>query len=200
MGKHLLFCLVVGGWLSACGQADGLDSPTDVDPVTRVNPLEAAGRVDFFVRVVGADGMPFTGESSSVRFQDFIPAIRFFSNVSKPPAGVVRCNAIQFTKAAGAASPLFARAVSSGEILRSVRFDFVRPPNDFVWQRLDVTSVRVATLEQAVAPPEGMSPSALLEEVNLEPVNTAGVTLTAFPLRADGTAGPPVTTSYTCRR
>ena len=200
MRRQTLYWLFAGAVLGACGEGDDLNSPVDVDPSPHANPLEAAGRVDFFVRVVGADGMPFAGESSVVRFQDFVPAIRFYSNVSKPPSGVARCIAIQFTKAAGAASPLFARAVSSGETLRSVRFDFVRGPDNFVWQRLELGSVRVAKLEQAVAPPEGLTPSALLEEVTLEPVNTASVTLTAFTQRADGTAAPPIVTSYTCRR
>lgn len=45
-----------------------------------------------------------------------------------------------------------------------------------------------------------MSPSALLEEVTLEPVNTATVTITAFPLLATGMPAPPIVTTYTCRR
>ena len=109
-----------------------------------------------------------------------------------------RCTAFRFTKVVGAASPRLVAALASGETLRSVHFDFVRF-NDSVFQEVDLTGVRISKVEQAVAPPDDMSPSVVLEEVTLVPTLTATVTLTANPLNADGSPGTPIETTFTCR-
>jgi hypothetical protein len=81
--------------------------------------------------------------------------------------------------------------------------DFVRNSGGgapIVWQRIELTGMRAAKVEQAVAPEEGLSASTLLEEVTLEPVGTANVIITAFEQRADGTMGAPVQQPFSCKR
>ena len=54
---------------AACGTADPEADGTPASDPT-VNALEASGRVEFFVRVVGATGQIFSGESTNARFRD----------------------------------------------------------------------------------------------------------------------------------
>src|SRR4029078_1179241 len=125
-------------------------------------------------------------------------AIRYYSDVNKGTSGATHCTAFRFTKAADRASPQLLSAGACGETLQSVRFDFVR--NDgFEWQRIDLTGVRASMVEQAVAPPDNISPSAVLEEVTLVPSGTANGTLTATPRNADGSGGASIISTFTCR-
>jgi type VI protein secretion system component Hcp len=164
-----------------------------------VNALEASGQVEFFVRVVGASGQVFSGESNNARFRDSIPAIRYFSDVTKPASNArTRCTAFRFTKVVGAASPQLVAAVASGETLQSVHFAFIRSDGS-VFQEVDLTGVRISMLDQAVAPPDDLSASVILEEATLVPNGTATVTLTANPLNADGTPGASIASQFTCR-
>src|SRR5262245_23167747 len=195
-----LSCLVVvASMAGACGIADpdAAGSPAS-DPA--VNALAASGQVEFFVRVVGASGQVFSGESNSAAFQDSIPAIRYFSDVNKAAANArTRCTAFRFTKLVGAASPQLVAALASGETLQSVHFAFVRA-NASGFQEVDLTGVRVSKVEQAVAPPEDLADSLILEEVTLVPAAaTANVTLTANPQNANGTPRTPVVSNFTCR-
>ena len=191
-----LSCLfVLASAAAACGTEapDGSPAP---DPT--VNALEASGQVEFFVRIIGANGSPIIGDSLSNAFRGFIDAIRYYSDVNKGTSGATHCTAFRFTKAADRASPQLLSAVASGETLQSVRFDFVR--NDgFEWQRIDLTGVRASMVEQAVEPPDNISPSAVLEEVTLVPSGTANVTLTATPRNADGSGGASIISTFTCR-
>ena len=198
MIRRLSCLLVVASMAAACGTADPeADGTPAADPT--VNALEASGQVEFFVRVVGATGQVFSGESNSAAFRDSIPAIRYFSDVNKGAAAArTRCTAFRFTKVVGAASPQLVGAVASGEILRSVHFDFVRS-NGSVFQEVDLAGVRISKVEQAVSPPVDLAPSVILEEVTLVPAGTATVTLTANPLNANGSAGTPVESTFTCR-
>jgi len=173
----------------------GDTSPSDPN----VNALEASGQVEFFVRVVGGTGQVFSGESNNAAFRDSIPAIRYFSDVNKAALNArTRCTTFRFTKVVGAASPRLIAALASGETLRSVHFDFVRSA-DSVFQEVDLTGVRISKVEQAVAPPEDLADSVLLEEVTLVPTATATVTLTANPLNPDGSPGPSIVSTFTCR-
>jgi len=175
---------------------DGAGAPAS-DPT--INALEASGQVEFFVTVVGANGQVFSGESNSAAFRDAIPAIRYFSDVNKAALNArTRCTTFRFTKVVGAASPRLIAALASGETLRSVHFDFVRSA-DSVFQEVDLTGVRISKVEQAVAPPDDMSRSLILEEVTLVPTATATVTLTANPLNPDGSPGPSIVSTFTCR-
>jgi type VI protein secretion system component Hcp len=182
---------------AACGTADPeADGTPGSDPT--VNALEASGRVEFFVRVVGANGQVFSGESNNAAFLDSIPAIRYFSDVNKAAVGRAQCTEFRFTKVVGVSSPQLIAALASGAPLQSVRFAFVRA-NNSIFQQVDLTGVRISKIEQAVAPPEGLSPSVILEEVTLVPVNIATVTLTATPLNANGTPGTSIVSTFTCR-
>ena len=198
MIRRLSGLLVVASMAAACGTADPEATGTPASDPT-VNALEASGQVEFFVTVVGANGVVFSGESASTDFEDSIPAIRYFSDVNKGALNArTRCTAFRFTKVVGVASPQLVAALASGETLRSVRFDFVRS-NGSVFQEVDLTGVRISKVEQAVAPPDDLSPSVILEEVTLVPAGTATVTLTAIPLNPDGSAGTPIESTFTCR-
>jgi type VI protein secretion system component Hcp len=184
--------------VAACGTADP-DVAGNPESDATVNALEASGQVEFFVRVVGANGQVFSGESNNAAFRDSIPAIRYFSDVNKGAANArTRCTAFRFTKVVGAASPQLIAAVASGETLQSVHFAFVRA-NNSVFQAVDLAGVRASQVQQAVAPPDDLSPSVILEEVTLVPSATATVTLTATPSNPDGTPGASVVSTFTCR-
>ena len=88
--------------------------------------------------------------------------------------------------------------MASGETLRSVHFDFVRS-NNSVFQEVDLAGIRISKVEQAVAPPEDLPDSVILEEATLVPAGTATVTLTANPLNPDGTPGTSIVSMFTCR-
>ena len=198
MIRRLSCLLVVASMAAACGMADPEADGTPASDPT-VNALEASGQVEFFVTVVGANGLVFSGESNNAAFRDSIPAIRYFSDVNKAALNArTRCTAFRFTKVVGAASPRLIAALSSGETLRSVHFDFVRFGNSVV-QEVDLTGVRISKVEQAVAPPEDLADSVLLEEVTLVPTATAAVTLTANPLNADGSPGTSIVSTFNCR-
>ena len=192
-----LSCLfVLASAAAACGTEapDGSPAP---DPT--VNALEASGQVEFFVKVVGANGAVFRGESNNAVFRDSIPAIRYFSDVNKGAANArTRCTEFRFTKVVGAASPQLVAALASGETLQRVHFDFVRA-NDSVFQEVDLAGVRISKVDQAVSPPDDLSASVLLEEVTLVPAGTANVTLTANPLNPDGTPAASIESPFTCR-
>ena len=163
-----------------------------------MNPLEAAGRLEFFVKLTPKGNFP--GESTTQGRTDQIPAIRFYSNVSKAATGHTKCEAMRFTKVAGNASPAFLRAVNSGEKL-NVRMEFVdnsRAAAPFVTQTITIDNVRVSKFEQGIAPPEDLATAAVLEEVSLEPLGGgATITVSSRARKADGSAGnlivsPPV--------
>lgn len=190
--------LVLASMAAACGTADpeGVGDPAS-DPT--VNALEASGQVEFFVKVVGANGVIFRGESNNTRFLDSIPAIRYFSDVNKAASNArTRCTEFRFTKVVGAASPQLVAAVASGETLQSVHFDFVRA-NGTVFQAVDLAGVRISKVEQAVSPPDDSSASLILEEATLVPVVTATVKLTATPLNPDGSPAASIVSTFTCR-
>ena len=198
MIRRLSCLLVLASMAAACGTEDPEDAGDPaLDPT--VNALEASGQVEFFVRVVGANGNVFSGESNNARFRDSIPAIRYFSDVNKAaPNARTQCTEFRFTKVVGAASPQLVAAVASGETLQSVHFDFVRA-NGTVFQEVDLAGVRLSQVEQAVAPPDDLSASVILEEATLVPAATATVTLTANPLNPDGSAGAAIVSTFTCR-
>jgi type VI secretion system Hcp family effector len=197
--RSMIVCGLTAAVLSVgCG---GQEMGTTGQAGEQVNALEASGAVDLYVKIVGADGIPFGGESVSAGRQDFIPAIQFYSDITKTNAGgATKCTTFQFTKAAGVASPLLARAVSSGETLMSVHMDFVKEGGmPFTWQMIDLTGVRVSMLEQGSTTPVAGVNSGLLEEVTLTPVGTANVTLTSIPQLPTGTAGAPIVQPFACK-
>ena len=194
-----LSCLfVLAGVAAACSTEGPASSDTTATDST-TNALEASGQVEFYVKVVSANGTPFRGESNNSAFMGFLPSIRYYSDINKGSSGATHCTAFQFTKQAGASSPQFAAAVASGETLQNVHFDFVRSGNNFIWQQVDLTGVRLSMVEQAVAPPDNLSASVILEEETLVPAGTATVTLTSTPLNADGTAGASIVSTFTCK-
>ena len=181
MIRKLSCLLVLAATAAACGTAD----PEDVgspDPI--VNALEASGAVEFYVRLVGANGAVFRGETTNERFLGTVPAIRYFSDVNRSSGTGTRCTAFRFTKVAGEASPQIVGAVASGETLQSVRMEFVRTAPDgilYTWQKVDLSGFKLSMVQQAVAPQDPWSYSVILEEATLIPTATGTVTLTSFP-------------------
>ncbi len=198
MLRKLSRLFILASAAAACGTDDAdASGASAVEPT--VNALEASGQVDFFVRIVGANGAAFRGESQNAVFKGAIPAIRYYSDVNKGSStGVTHCTAFRFTKAAGSASPQLVGAVASGETLQKVHFDFVHP-DGFVWQQVDLTGIRLSMMEQAVSPPDNLSASVVLEEATLVPAGTATVTLTATPQNPDGSSGASIVSTFTCR-
>jgi type VI protein secretion system component Hcp len=193
MIRRLSCVLVLASTAAACGTED----PDAADP--NVNALEASGRVEFFVRIVGANGQAFRGETVNAQFLGAIPAFRYFSDVNRGATGATHCTSFIFTKLVAEASPQLVNAVATRETLQSVHFDFVKS-SGFIFQKLDLAGVRISQVEQAVAPPEDDVASLLLEEATLVPVNTANVTLTVIPQNANGTAGAAIVSPFTCVR
>ena len=196
MIRKLSCLLVLAATATACGT--DLDNAGDpADPA--VNALEASGKVEFFVKLVSANGTPFRGETTNSRFLGSSPAIRFYSDVNRSTTTGTHCTEFTFTKVAAPADPQIYSAVASGETLQSVHFDFVTSDN-FVWQKIDLAGVRISRVEQAVAPPEDVPGSLILEEVTMVPVNTATVTLTALVRNPDGSGGPSIVSTITCAK
>ena len=194
-----LFCLFVLAGVAAACSTEGPASSDTTSTDSTANALEASGQVEFYVKVVSANGTPFRGETTNAAFIGFIPAIRYYSDINKGSSGATHCTEFQLTKEAGTSSPQFAAAVASGETLQNVHFDFVHSNNNFIWQQVDLTGVRLSMVEQAVAPPDGLSASVILEEETLVPAGTATVTLTSTPQNADGTAGANIVSTFTCK-
>ena len=198
MIRRLSCLLVLASTAAACGTADpeATGNP-DTDPT--VNALEASGQVEFFVKIAGANGAAFRGETTNAQFLGSIPAIRYYSDVNRGSSGGTHCTAFRFTKVAAGASPQLVAAVATGETLQGVHFSFVRS-NGFVWQKVDLTGVRLSMVEQAVSPPDDLSAPVILEEATLVPTNTATVTLTANPQNPDGSGGASIVSTFTCVR
>ena len=198
MLRRLSCLLVLAGMAAACStEGPASSDPASTDSTT--NALEASGQVEFYVKVVSANGTPFRGETTNAAFTGFIPAIRYYSDINKGTSGSTHCTEFQFTKQAGPSSPQFAAAVASGETLQNVHFDFVHSNNNFILQQVDLTGVRLSMVEQAVAPPDNLSASVILEEETLVPSGTATVTLTSTPQNADGSGGANIVTTFTCK-
>lgn len=193
------FCLLALAGMAAACSTEGPASSDPASTDSTVNALEASGQLEFYVKVVSANGTPFRGETTNAAFTGFIPAFRYYSDINKGTSGATHCTEFQFTKAAGPSSPQFAAVVASGETLQNVHFDFVHPNNNFIWQQVDLTGVRMSMVEQAVAPPDDASSTEILEEETLVPSGTATVTLTSTPQNADGTAGANIVTTFTCK-
>ena len=197
MIRNLLCLFVLASAAAACGTAEP-EATGDSASDPTVNALEASGQVEFFVKIAGANGAAFRGETTNAQFLGSIPAIRYYSDVNRGPSGGTHCTAFRFTKVAGASSPQLVAAVASGETLQSVHFDFVRA-NNFVSQKVDLAGIRISKVQQAVAPPEDLADSVILEEATLVPNGTATVTLTAIPQNPDGSAGAAIVSTFTCR-
>jgi type VI protein secretion system component Hcp len=196
MIRNLLCLFVLASAAAACGTAEP-EATGDSASDPTVNALEASGQVEFFVKIAGANGAAFRGETTNAQFLGSIPAIRYYSDVNRGSSGGTHCTAFRFTKVAAGASPQLVAAVASGETLQGVHFSFVRS-NGFVWQKVDLTGVRLSMVEQAVSPPDDLSAPVILEEATLLPVSTATVTLTSVPQNPDGTAGAAIVSTFSC--
>jgi type VI secretion system Hcp family effector len=99
-----------------------------------------AAQVDFFLKVTGTQQGQFKGEVSTGSTAQ-IPAAQFkyqaiaaqdaaaktSDQATAAPVGRRAHSSITIVKEIGAASPMFAKALSSNEVLRSVDIEFVHP-------------------------------------------------------------------------
>ena len=104
MIRRLSCLLVVASMAAACGTEDPEADGTPASDPT-VNALEASGQVEFFVRVVGANGQVFSGESNSAAFPDSIPAIRYFSDVNRGAVGPHALHRLPLHQGGGSGQP-----------------------------------------------------------------------------------------------
>ena len=203
MLRRLSCLFVLGSLAAACGTEGPGSSGTSTNDPT-VDALEASGVVEFFVKIVRADGSTLIGSATNSRFQNAIPAIRFYSDLNKGSSGPTHCTAFRFTKQVDRSSAELASTVASGESLRSVHMDFIEPNpsgdgTTVIFQTVDLSAVRTSMLETATAPVDNLSPSVVLEEATLVPAGTATVTLTSFNFSGNGSGGAPIIETFTCR-
>lgn len=99
-----------------------------------------AAQVDFFLKVTGTQQGQFKGEGSTASTAQ-IPAAQFryqaiasedaaaktSGQATAAPIGRRAHSSITIVKEIGAASPMFAKALSTNEVLRSVDIEFVHP-------------------------------------------------------------------------
>jgi type VI secretion system secreted protein Hcp len=115
----------------------------------------------FFVKIEGTR-TTFKGESQQSQRRDQVEGIAFQYSLSLPydPAsgqatGKRQHGTVAMTKAWGAASPQLFQALVNNELLKSVRFEFIRrdPTGvESVFQRITLESAFVASINQHIEP------------------------------------------------
>jgi type VI secretion system secreted protein Hcp len=96
------------------------------------SPAYAA--VDAYMQIEGSKQGQFKGEAKRKGSDKWIPVLSFSETVESPrdaatgqASGKRQHKPIKITKEVGAASPQLLRALNTGEVLRSVVIEFVRP-------------------------------------------------------------------------
>ena len=88
---------------------------------------------EFYISIEGPNGSKWKGECQRQNKASAIPGFYFGSAVISPrdaasgqPTGKRRHEPVIIRKKVGAATPLFAKALTTNEVLKSVLFDFIR--------------------------------------------------------------------------
>ena len=88
---------------------------------------------EFYVNIEGSTGNKWKGECLRQKKESSIPGFYFGSSVVSPrdaasgqPTGKRRHDPVILRKKVGAATPLFSKALTTNEVLKSVVFEFVR--------------------------------------------------------------------------
>jgi type VI secretion system secreted protein Hcp len=148
---------------------------------------------DIFLAV---DGIP--GDSSDAQHKNQI-SIESFAFLAKRPsartAGAVRFSSLRLDKVYDVSSPRLLSAATSGRHLKSaiVTFSTGSDPSGTNVLTYRLTDVTVSSYEQGGVNPDTKPLGSLEEEIGLSP---ARVQVTEKTFGANGSAGPPVTSSW----
>jgi type VI secretion system secreted protein Hcp len=148
---------------------------------------------DIFLAI---DGIP--GDSTDAQHKNQI-SIESFAFLAKRPStrtvGAVRFSALRLDKVYDVSSPRLLSAATSGRHLKSatVTFSTGSDPSGINVLTYKLTDVTVSSYEQGGANPDTKPLGSLEEEIGLSP---ARVQVTEKTFGANGSAGPPVTSSW----
>jgi type VI protein secretion system component Hcp len=145
-------------------------------------PGTAIAAVDMFLAISGLQG-----ESLDKQYKGSIDVYSFNQSVSRSA-----CPRFQMAKGLDKATPGLDAASNDRTNFQTVTFRARKAGiTPFEFYKLDMTNVKVSSVEQSM---DGANTP--LESIVLLP---ASVTVTYTPQNADGTAGTPVITSYSCQ-
>ena len=148
---------------------------------------------DIFLAI---DGIP--GDSSDAKHKDQI-SIESFAFLAKRPStrtvGAVRFSGLRLDKVYDVSSPRLLSAATSGRHLKSATVTFSTGSDTAGTNVLTykLSDVAVSSYEQGGANPDTKALGSLEEEIGLTP---ARVQVTEKTFGANGSAGPPVTSSW----
>ena len=135
-----------------------LTGATRPGPTAEATLRAALAGSEFYVSVEGTKQGKFEGESVKNQYKDMIQGMAFEWDVTSPrdaasglPSGKRQYKPITFTKEWGAASPQLFQALTSNEVLKTVRFDFVRANAsgaEYVFQRITLTNASVSEIKR----------------------------------------------------
>lgn len=172
-------------------------SGTDTSGTGSTQPFDTSQTggpsADIFLAV---DGIP--GDSDDAQHKNQI-SIESFAFLAKRPStrtvGAVRFSGLRLDKVYDVSSPRLLAAATSGRHLKSatVTFSTGSDPSGTNVLTYKLTNVTVSSYEQGGANPDTKALGSLEEEIGLSP---ARVQVTEKTFGANGSAGPPVTSSW----
>ncbi len=111
---------------------------------------------EFYVSIEGTKQTKFSGESTRTKYKDQIEGFYFESAVASPrdplsgqASGRRRHAPVLFRKRVGAASPMIAQALCTNELLKQVKFSFVRTAEDGTEKTYFTITLNNATISTA---------------------------------------------------
>ena len=144
---------------------------------------------DAFLKI---DGIP--GESTDDKHKNEIDVLSFHWGISRDQRGRAQVEDFQVVKYVDAATPLLFDAVCSGQHVDDALFSVRRTGKE----QQDFLKIRFeGVLVSSVTPAGTAGTDALMEQVSLD---FQSAEIEYRPQRADGSLGPPVTSSCTPRR
>jgi type VI secretion system secreted protein Hcp len=137
----------------------------------------AQQRPAFYVTIDGTKQGRLKGESAVPAHAGQVPGLRFTYTVTSPREATVglalparQQPTMVFTKEWGAASPQLFSAAVTGEVLKSVVFEFVKSSGvgqEYVFQTIRLTNATVTSIRMVVGPLGAEGPDRPYEEVSL---------------------------------
>lgn len=137
-----------------------LTGATRPGPTPEATLRAALAGNEFYVSVEGTKQGKFKGESVKSQYKDMIQGMAFEWDVTSPrdaatglPSGKRQYKPITFTKEWGAASPQLFQALTANELLKTVRFDFIKANAsgaEYIFQRITLTNASVSEIRRYV--------------------------------------------------
>lgn len=125
---------------------------------------------EFYVTITGSK-QTFKGESDRAAYKDKIPGLSFVGGVSSPrdattgqATGKRRHEPVVIRKKVGSQSPLIIKALTSNEILKTVKFEFVntsKEGKETIFYKITLTNATIASHKMVL-------PDVLSDDTNLE--------------------------------